>query len=95
MRRLPVLKPLLYLILGAAGSGRRELLADLIANGLAEGDQPAVLLAAGERPDPFDARLPNLTPWAWTAGAIPHLRMVQMRTVPSLPAFLCRFTINV
>ena len=30
-------KPLVYLILGAAGSGRREIVADLIDGGLAAG----------------------------------------------------------
>ena len=35
----------MYLVLGAAGSGRREVLADLIEGGLAEGDRPAVLVA--------------------------------------------------
>jgi hypothetical protein len=60
---MPSEKPLVYLIVGAAGSGRRELLADLIAGGLADGDRPAVLLAEGEQPDEFDARLPNLSRW--------------------------------
>jgi hypothetical protein len=63
-------KPLLYLILGAAGSGRREALADLIDGGLAEGDRAAAMLAEGENPDPWDARLPNVTTWKWTEGAI-------------------------
>jgi hypothetical protein len=63
-------KPLLYLILGAAGSGRREVLADLIEAGLEEGDRAAVLLAESEVPDDFEARLPRITRWAWREDRI-------------------------
>lgn len=42
-------KPLLYIILGAAGSGRREVMADLLEGGLGEEARPAVLLHANER----------------------------------------------
>lgn len=59
-------KPLVYLILGAAGSGRREVLADLIEGGLAEGDRAAVMLAETEAPDAFDAKFPALSRWRWT-----------------------------
>ena len=59
-------KSLVYLILGAAGSGRREILADLIECGLAEGDRAAVLLAESEPADAFDAKLPAVTRWRWT-----------------------------
>jgi hypothetical protein len=64
-----------YLILGAPGSGRREVLADLIEAGLDESDRPAVMLEAGEAADPADARLPRLTRWTWQGefidGALP------------------------
>jgi hypothetical protein len=63
-------KPLAYLVLGAAGSGRREILADLIEGGLGTGDRPAVLLAEGETADTADARLPGLARWTWRDGAI-------------------------
>jgi hypothetical protein len=63
-------KPLVYLILGAAGSGRREVLADLIDGGLGDGESAAVLLAADEPPDDFDAKLPHLTRWTWNDGFI-------------------------
>jgi hypothetical protein len=59
-------KPLVYLILGAAGSGRRTVVADLIDGGLGEGDRPAVLLSADEAPAEIDAKLPNVTRWTWT-----------------------------
>jgi hypothetical protein len=63
-------QPLVYLILGAAGSGRREIVADLIEGGLAEGDRAAVMLSAAEAPDAFDAKLPALTRWTWTAESV-------------------------
>ena len=63
-------QPLVYLILGAAGSGRREIVADLIEGGLGEGDRAAVLLSDAEAPDEFDAKLPNLTRWHWAGDSI-------------------------
>jgi hypothetical protein len=53
-----------YLILGAAGSGRREVLYDLIEEGLNEEDTPAVLLASGEEPSAFDEKLPEVGRWS-------------------------------
>jgi hypothetical protein len=61
---------LVYLVLGAAGSGRREIVADLVDGGLAEGDRAAVLLAEGELGDPADAKLGSIARWRWDAGAI-------------------------
>jgi hypothetical protein len=63
-------KPLVYLILGAAGSGRREILADLAADGLSPDERAAVLLPAAEPAAPEDARLPGLGRWRWEGGAI-------------------------
>jgi hypothetical protein len=75
-------KPLVYLILGAAGSGRREIVADLIDGGLAAGSagQPfdlaqsrqsaLTLLPAGEQAGAADARLGSLARWAWNDGRI-------------------------
>jgi hypothetical protein len=64
-------KPLVYLILGSAGSGRREVLADLIDGGLEETDRPAVILPAGEDLTPAeDPNLPRVSSWAWQDGAI-------------------------
>lgn len=59
-------KPLIYLILGATGSGRREVIVDLIEGGLGEGDRPAVLLSAEEGATSFDAKLPAVSRWSWT-----------------------------
>src|SRR4051812_5211434 len=63
-------KPLVYLILGAPGSGRREVLIDLIIDGLADTDRPAVLLPAAEPASPDDAKLPNISRWEWSDGMI-------------------------
>ncbi len=64
-------KPLVYVILGAAGSGRREVLADLIDGGLGPEARPAVLMAAAEPAAGIDAKLPNVARWTWTqAGTI-------------------------
>lgn len=59
----------MYLILGAAGSGRREVLADLIGDGLVDGDRPAVLLSSKEEPSEFDDRLPDVGRWLFIPGA--------------------------
>lgn len=58
-------KPLVYMIIGATGSGRREALADIVADGLDESDRPLVLLAEGEAPNENDAELPNVARWMW------------------------------
>ncbi len=64
-------KPLVYLILGAAGSGRREVLRDLIEGGLEEADRPAVMVSSRESSGADDpVALPNLTTWEWLEGTI-------------------------
>lgn len=64
-------KPLVYLILGTTGAGRRQVLLDLIEDGLSEGDRAAVMLADVEPADETDAKLPSLTRWTWNEdGAI-------------------------
>ncbi|HEY9250602.1 MAG TPA: hypothetical protein VIO38_15790 [Rariglobus sp.] len=63
-------KPLVYVILGAPGSGRREVLADLIEGGLAEGDRAAVLLPATEEGVDHDAHPAYVACWSWNEGAI-------------------------
>lgn len=65
-----VAKPLVYIILGVAGSGRREVLADLLEGGLAEEDRPVVLLAARETAGPADSRLGEIKRWNWVEGTI-------------------------
>ena len=62
---MPSDKPLIYLILGAVGSGRREVLADLIEGGLGEGERAVVLLPETEAPDPADLKLGTTGRWRW------------------------------
>ena len=63
-------KPLVYLILGASGSGRREVIADLIGDGLRPEDRAAVMLPEAETGDPADPRMPNISRWTWREGVI-------------------------
>jgi len=63
-------KPLVYLILGTTGSGRREVIADLIEGGLTEGDRAAVMLAEREPSAESDTRLPSVSRWTWTGELI-------------------------
>ncbi len=65
---MPADKPLIYLVLGVTGSGRREVLEDLITSGLDVSDRPLVLLSEQEPPAASDARLANIAPWKWTDG---------------------------
>lgn len=56
---------LVYLVLGAAGSGRRALMADLIDGGLDATDRPHVILPAAEAPADADRLLPAVSRWHW------------------------------
>lgn len=67
---MPAEKPFVYLILGAAGSGRRAVLTDLLSEGPGSDGPDAVLLAESEKPDSADATLPGLTRWSWTGEVI-------------------------
>lgn len=58
-------KPLVYLILGAAGSGRRAVLTDLLSDGLTAGETVSVMLASSEAASEADANLPGLVRWTW------------------------------
>lgn len=63
---------LVYFVLGAAASGRREIVADLIAHGVAAGGgAAAVLLAEGEQTDEAaDAALPVTGRWTLADGVM-------------------------
>ena len=63
-------KPLLYVILGAAGSGRRAAVADLFSEPIAEGEAVSVLISADEKPDASEERLGEVTRWTWDADGI-------------------------
>src|SRR5436190_2967721 len=62
-------KPLVYLILGASGSGRREVLVDLIKE-LGDAARPAVMLAEGETETALDAQLANVSRWTFADDLI-------------------------
>jgi hypothetical protein len=66
---MPAEKPLVYLILGASTSGRREILRELIKD-LDSGTQPIVMLADSEAQEGFDADLPNVVRWTAVDGII-------------------------
>lgn len=55
--------PLIYIVLGAAGSGRRQILADLIEGGIAEDERALVLLSEREAPVESDKLLPRVERW--------------------------------
>ena len=65
---------LLYFVLGAAGSDRRAVVADLVAAGLPAGARAAVLLSAAEKPDPADVALraggATVGTWHWRPPVI-------------------------
>ncbi len=61
---------MVYLVLGAAGSGRREVLADIIDDGLTESDRAAVMVAESDVAESMDAKLPGVSTWNWSDGAI-------------------------
>ena len=57
-------KPILYVVLGAAGAGRREVVADLIDGGLSADDSPVVFLPDTMAADDGDARLGRVVRWS-------------------------------
>lgn len=61
---------LVYFVLGATGSGRREVLADLVTNGFAAEEAPVVLLAEQEASDPADERLTVAGRWRLADGRL-------------------------
>lgn len=63
-------KPLVYVILGVVGSGRREILADLVEGGLGGEARPVVFLSDREPADPAEARLGEVGRWTWNDGVI-------------------------
>jgi len=64
------MSPLVFLILGAPGSGRREVVADLVEAAKGAGEKPAVLLEENEPADPAEERYPEVARWRWQDGAI-------------------------
>ncbi len=60
-------KALVYVILGAEASGRREVLTDLIGEGVPAGTEVHTFLHDGEKASPHDDKLGTLHRWEWTA----------------------------
>lgn len=61
-------RPLVYLVLGAPGSGRRAVLCDLLTDGLSPGDRPLTALPDTEEASEWDGRLGRVVRWSWGAG---------------------------
>ncbi len=75
-----------YFIIGTPSSGRRNIVRDLIVNGLTEQEKAVVLVAKNEAPDPADAKLaalPNVTvqSWEWTPSELPDIEGLADATV--------------
>ncbi len=78
--------PLVYFILGTPGSGRREIVRDLIENGLAPEDQVLVLLAQSDAAELAEEKLAQrpkteVRRCVWTATALPELKLPEGGTV--------------
>ena len=78
--------PSVYFILGTPGSGRREIVRDLIENGLAPEDKVLVLVAQGEAVEGAEEKLTQrpgteIRRCAWTALALPDLALPAGGTV--------------
>lgn len=64
-------KPLVYFILGASDSGRRELVVDIVENGLEKTDCAAVFLSENEPEKAADetlAKSAKLVRWSWSVN---------------------------
>lgn len=69
-----------YFILGTPGSGRREIVRDLIENGLGPSEPALVLLADGEPADPAEERLAaraatQVRREKWTPATLPAVKL--------------------
>ena len=62
--------PIVYLILGAANSGRREILANIIEDSYGTEDRPLVYVSESEKADPSDTKLGLVQHWKWWEGNI-------------------------
>lgn len=75
-----------YFLLGSPGAGRRELVQDLVANGLSEDDRAVVLVAASESENEAGKALaarPNVgvVRWSWDGATLPDLAIPAGATV--------------
>lgn len=61
-------KPLVYFILGAANSGRREIIARLIEDSYEASDAVVTFISETEKADPSDSKLGVVKRWKWWKG---------------------------
>ncbi|MDP3068873.1 MAG: hypothetical protein Q8N18_01230 [Opitutaceae bacterium] len=62
--------PLVYLVLGAAASGRRKIILDLLELEIEGSEKTSVLLGTTETPSSDDGALPCMHRWQWDDKAI-------------------------
>jgi hypothetical protein len=77
---------LIYFILGTPGSGRREIVVDLVENGLGPDEKVVVLLAGSEAADDAEERLSRraatqIMRLAWTPEVLPEVDLPAGATV--------------
>ncbi|MBI3884179.1 MAG: hypothetical protein HY302_00365 [Opitutae bacterium] len=82
----PQPKRLVYFILATPGSGRREIVRDLVENGLADGERALVLVPDTDAANPVDARLAALANaevrrWTWASPDLPATELPAGATV--------------
>ena len=70
-----------YLILGASGSGRREVVADLVSDLVDRGETVATFLSSSEAASDHDARLGRLERWEWTTEHVVRIERPEGATV--------------
>ncbi len=75
-----------YFVLGTPGSGRRNIVRDLVENGLTAEEKVLVLLAESEAAAPADATLAGrenteVRPWQWTEPALPPVALPAGATI--------------
>lgn len=62
--------PFVYFVLGNAGSGRRQVLVDLISSGFADPNAVVAILPGSATASPADVALQRVERWDWCGGAI-------------------------
>ena len=77
---------LVYFLLGTPGAGRREIVRDLVENGLGEGERGLVLVPDTDATDPADAALAALANaevrrWTWESPDLPAMELPAKTTV--------------
>lgn len=73
-------QPSVYFVLGTPGSGRRDIVRDLIENGLEATERAVVLLAEGEAANPAEEKLAarantEVRHWKWEETDFPTLKL--------------------